>query len=827
MRQYVFHLVGNAHLDPVWLWDWREGLNEGLITCRTILDLMDQDAELTFTRGEAAIYDHIERTDPQTFQRIAKQVKAGRWEVVGGTWIQPDTNLPATATFARHLMRGLRYFADRFGKQVKIAWTADSFGHSAGLPEIYAAAGIEHLVFTRPAQNLVAIDGPLFWWQGPGGARILACRPAAGWYGAERGEMPDRLNAMLSAAGKFPWKNLLVPYGLGNHGGGPTRGQIADIRRWAGEHPEVKVVFSTMSGFFQAAMKEVQQNEKNVPVVRGELNFTLRGCYASVAKFKYAYRATEAVVSAAEKTDAAVAACGGGAAADFTDTWDAILFNSFHDILPGSSIERAYEDQLAWLGAARHQAAQKQFAALNSLARRLDSRVPPAKGDDPALNALLLFNPCNYPFDGYMELETNLDYRPIWAYRGKADEVPVTLSTAAGKPVNFQLVQTEHTSMVDLPWRKRAVAKVKIPPMGWTLLRMGYTQSPKLCAAPADAAGNPEPGVVDNGIYQVRAALDGNEIKITRQGRPIFHTRGLGVRLYDDPYGSWGAMDDARDSTNLSRVREEWRITQIQTLEQGPHRSALWVRLAGLHSHVDLTIQLYRGRAAVDVQARVIFNERSARLKLIFPVAGEAEFDVPGATVRRGELGEVPGGRWVRIVKPVGFGFASDSLYGFDCADGELRATVCRASRYANDVATEAPDKLWQPAVDAGELKFRFLINDGGPDLQRLAEQLETPPVALTIPPAAAQQKPPLPASGSLAQLKPASVQVLAIKRAEAGDGFIIQVQERGGKNARPSLVWCGQSLKPPAIKANQLACWKLRRSGKEWNLQTVGLDEK
>src|SRR5688572_12082654 len=126
---YTFHLIPNAHLDPVWLWDWREGLNEGIITCRTILDLMDENDDLTFIRGEAAIYQHIEQNDPQTFKRIRKYVDKGRWDVVGGTWIQPDTNMPATETLARHFTVGQKYFESRFGKRVRVAWAADSFGH--------------------------------------------------------------------------------------------------------------------------------------------------------------------------------------------------------------------------------------------------------------------------------------------------------------------------------------------------------------------------------------------------------------------------------------------------------------------------------------------------------------------------------------------------------------------------------------------------------------------------------------------------------------------------------------------------------------------------
>ena len=128
----TLHLIANAHLDPVWLWDRHEGLNQGIATCRTMLDLLDEDPDFTFIRGEAAIYEHLERFDPKTFARIAAYVDSGRWEIVGGNYIQPDTNLPATETLARHFLRGQGYFQSRFGKTPRIAWAATPLATAPG-----------------------------------------------------------------------------------------------------------------------------------------------------------------------------------------------------------------------------------------------------------------------------------------------------------------------------------------------------------------------------------------------------------------------------------------------------------------------------------------------------------------------------------------------------------------------------------------------------------------------------------------------------------------------------------------------------------------------
>ncbi len=265
-----FHLIANSHLDPVWLWDWREGLNEAITTVRTILDLMDEDPKMTYIRGESALYRHIEETDPETFQRIVRQVEAGRWDLVGGTHVQPDTNLAGIETLARQYTEGQRYFQSRFGRKVTVAWQADSFGHTAGLPEVMAAAGIDSFAFTRPDSKVFPLEEPAFWWEGKSGVRILAYRPLVGWYGTERDEITRRLDGLLSAGRCSSLKNVACFYGVGNHGGGPTRRQLLEIRAWAETHPDVKVIHSGLHPFFAALNQELKDNKAlSIPVHKG------------------------------------------------------------------------------------------------------------------------------------------------------------------------------------------------------------------------------------------------------------------------------------------------------------------------------------------------------------------------------------------------------------------------------------------------------------------------------------------------------------------------------------------------------------------------------
>jgi len=812
----TIHLIGNAHLDPVWLWDRREGLNEGITTVRTMLDLMDEFPEMTFIRGEAAIYQHIEKYDPATFARMKRMVKAGRWDVVGGTYIQPDTNLPAPETLVRQFAHGQRYFKSRFGKAVTAGWQADSFGHSAGLPEILSAGGINFYAFCRPAQNLLPMEESAFWWLGDGGARILAYRLCVGtWYGSERDEMPRRLDAALAASVGSKLDHVACFYGLGNHGGGPSRRHLQEIREWAANHPEVEVIHSGLHRLNDALRKEIaRKGEDLIPTHRGELNYCLRGCYSSVAKFKFPYRRSEALLSRAESTDAIVAASRKRPAADLSKTWDVMLFNSFHDILPGSSIERAMDEQIASLGAILHDASETEFEALNQLAAEIDTTLTrkPVK-DHPSAVTALVWNPHPFAYEGAIELESCLDYRPlIKDYTKRADEVPVEVLGANRKPAPFQVIRTEHCSLVDYPWRKRVVLPVRLPAFGWNVVELGWVEGAK--PLPVKNPVKAKPGSIANALWRVEAKKGGRGVQFFHHGKKFFAGAGLQALLFEDPWGSWGGMLEEPASILLKEVRERWTITQVELLEKGPERAALWVRFAGKNSRIDLTFHVSRDRDAVDVSARVLLDDRSARLKLVFPAGDQVDYEVPASVVRRGPAGEVPGARWARVDgRNGGMGFASDALYNFDSEKGEFRATVARASRYADDVETPADAEIWRPAVDCGELKFRFLITDAKADLPRLAAGLEQPPVVLAVPP----RKGRLRRTGSLMELAPASVRLLALKGADDGRGFLLRAQAAPGKPVKVSARWLGKKIDLGSLQGGAIATWRLEPAKDGW----------
>jgi alpha-mannosidase len=371
------------------------------------------------------------------------------------------------------------------------------------------------------------------------------------------------------------------------------------------------VRFSTLHGLLDAVRAEARkQGEGFLPVHRGELNFCLRGCYASQLGFKTLYRKAEALLNRAERVDALVAARFGRQPADLQSAWEAVLFNSFHDILPGSSIERAYDDQREWLGGALHAARGVEHTALNALTAHVDTRVGLPKGDRPGPAVFAVFNPHPHEYRGPIELEASLDYRPVWSYNNRADELPVEVRGPDKKTVGYQMIATEHSSMPTLPWRKRVVLSATLPPLGWSVFEMQWMEDarkPKT-PTPVQADGN----TITNGVYTVSAETGAAGVQIMLRGKPVFGAAGLHAITVDDPWGSWGNMEERPEAMNLSEVRHAWSVTQVEMVERGPERASLRVRLEGGASRLDLTFALCRRLGAVDVASRLFWNERSA-----------------------------------------------------------------------------------------------------------------------------------------------------------------------------------------------------------------------
>jgi alpha-mannosidase len=346
----TIHCVGHGHIDMNWMWSWPETVATTHDTFASVLSLMEQYPELTFSQSQGAVYALMERYFPDTFERIRERVREGRWEVAAAHWVEGDKNLASGESLARHLLYTRRYFQEKFGlspEDVPVDWEPDTFGHANTIPTILTQGGVKYYYNCRPGggQEHPRVGDPrppMFWWQGPDGARVLVNRETT-WYNSyvnidTNFALP--LVPFAKATGLTHWLNV---YGVGNHGGGPTRAEIEfflETREWP-VWPTIE--FSTSKRFFEAAEREIAERGLELPVIDHELNFEFTGCYTSQSAIKKANRFGENYCVEAEALSVLTREPNEEM---LREAWLNVLFNQFHDILPGSGVQETRDHAL-------------------------------------------------------------------------------------------------------------------------------------------------------------------------------------------------------------------------------------------------------------------------------------------------------------------------------------------------------------------------------------------------------------------------------------------------------------------------------------------------
>ncbi|MBA3684010.1 MAG: alpha-mannosidase, partial [Planctomycetes bacterium] len=408
------HLILNAHLDPIWLWPWQAGLDAALATCRSACERLDAHPDVRFTQGEAWLYREVERADPALFARMRGHIAAGRWEVAGGWWTQPDCNLPSGFALRQQIALGMEWFRDRFGSAPRIACNPDSFGHAATLPALMRAAGQEAYVMMRPQESELALPARLFRWRGqPDGAEVTVFRIADAYCTRTvTRDFVQRATTDLPAG----CEHTMCFIGVGDHGGGPTEAQIAWCRANRDAIPGWRLEFSTLARFFAA----VAPMTAALPLVVGELQQHAIGCYSVQRSVKTAIRRAEHLLA---RADAFVGPAGQRRG------WERVCLHHFHDTLGGTCIPSAYRQVKDAIGGA---AADADQALHHELRRRL--RALP----DDARQRLVVANASNQPFNGWIEHEPWLE-----SPEGIPARQDFTVVDDADRPVPSQRLEPE------------------------------------------------------------------------------------------------------------------------------------------------------------------------------------------------------------------------------------------------------------------------------------------------------------------------------------------------------------------------------------------------
>ncbi len=366
-KAYTIHCVAHAHLDMDWMWGYHETASIVTATFRTMLNLMNEYPDFIFSQSQGATYDIVKQYDPDMFEEIKARVKEGRWEFAGSTWVELDKNMPSGESMARHILYTKRFLNEEFGlpyDSVNNDFHPDSFGHSGAIPEIFEAGGIKYFYHCR------GLDGPfLYRWQSESGADIITCNEPL-WYNDSI--RPIYLSLIPKFCRDYGVKDFMKIYGVGDHGGGPTRKdleRIIDMQSWP-VAPTIK--FSTYHAFFEA----IAPYKENFPIIKGELGPTMTGCYTSVSQLKSANRQAEDHLVNSEAVNAMAAALAGGKRyRGYRKAWEKVLFNHFHDILPGSNTAESKDHARGYFEEAMAAAETGATIALDKFAASIDTSM--------------------------------------------------------------------------------------------------------------------------------------------------------------------------------------------------------------------------------------------------------------------------------------------------------------------------------------------------------------------------------------------------------------------------------------------------------------------
>ncbi len=402
-KKHVVHCVGHGHIDMNWMWSWPETVATTHDTFASVLSLMEQYPDLTYSQSQASVYALIEKYHPDQFKEIQKRVAEGRWEITAVHWVEGDKNLAHGEALARHLLYTRRYIQDKFGlgpEDLPLDWEPDTFGHANTIPGILAQGGVKFYYACRTGgghhhEKIGEPRPPLFWWEGPDGSRLLVNRETT-WYNSYVNIGDNIALPMVDFCGQTGLTDWLNIFGVGNHGGGPTHTEI----EWFQElqtypvYPEVR--FSTARDFYEKAIQDIGAFGLELPVIDHELNYEFTGCYTSQSTIKRANRFGERFCLEAETLSVL---SGKDNRAALREAWISVLFNQFHDILPGSGVAATREHASALFQEVGAITGAIKREALKQLGSQIDtiSLLPPTpEGEDEKRH--VLENRANHPF---------------------------------------------------------------------------------------------------------------------------------------------------------------------------------------------------------------------------------------------------------------------------------------------------------------------------------------------------------------------------------------------------------------------------------------------
>jgi len=762
-RTQELYMIGNGHIDPYWLWPWSEGVSVVMSTFRSALDRMNETPDFRFTASSALFYEWVAQNDLAMLAEIRRRVEEGRWGVVGGWWVEPDVNIPGGEAFVRQGLYGQRSFQRLLGRKAETGFNPDGFGHAGSLPQILKLQGMDNYVFMRPGPKEKTLPANLFWWVSQDGSRVLAYRIPFS-YGDKGQDLRARVSDVVAMeAESLPMKMLF--YGVGDHGGGSSKLNISSILHMQKDADAPKLSFSVPDRFFADVR---QRGTAGLPEVEGELQHHAPGCYSAYSEIKQLNRKAELALATAEKLTAVGSAAwdAGCPKEQFTQSWEHVLFNQFHDGLAGTSLPEQYVYAREAYGHALATAERALYLAVQKLAWQ----VPTV---DENSDYYMVFNPHAWP--AVLPIEQEFKFKNF----------PSRLEDEKGETIPFQLIAP--TTESDR-YRHRFAAQVSVPAFGYRQIRFRTGEKIKQAPYKADAAK-----IAMENEY-VRVTFDDKgQMSLIDKATGDAVVRGARALVLNDQSDTWGhAVEKYND------VIGEFGEAEVIGWEQGPVRNAVRVRSRYGDSALTVDWILYAGKRSLEARVSLDWNEHLKMLKFSFPTGLEnatATYEIPYGTATRTSNGnEEPGQRWLDVSgtadgKARGVAVVNDAKYGYSPVDGDLQVSIVRSPPFALHRKPEAKVS-YEHWMDQGEQRFRLWVvpHEGDwkqANLARLAEEFTAP--APTI--LQGIHRGERPQSGSFLRVDADNIVIPAIKQAEDNDDLIVRCRETQGRPTKATVT--------------------------------------
>lgn len=785
MSKQVF-MICNAHLDPVWQWEWEEGAAEAISTFRIAAEFCEEYDGFIFNHNEALLYRWVEEYEPALFERIKVLVKKGRWHIMGGWYLQSDCNIPSGESFVRQILEGHKYFLEKFGVVPQVANSFDAFGHSRGLVQILAKSEYKGYIFCRPTGDVSGLPGDRFIWKGFDGSTVMAQRMPMMYSGGA-------VNKLKITMDTYPDKDSIpCLWGMGDHGGGPSRIDIESLNKAASDMaPEVIVKHSTPEAFFE----QVEKSHEELPVFEGELNPWGVGCYTSQIKLKQKYRAIENQLYSVERMCSAAQVSGvmSYPKNELEEVQRDMLMCQFHDILAGTSILSGEQGALRTLDHGLDILSKLRARAFFALA----ANQRKARPDEIPI---MIYNPHPFKIEGDFECEMML-----WG--GSFDEVfsvPQVYRDGEALPTQFEKEQ----SNLSMDWRKRVVFHAVLEPMQMNRFDCKYT---RLERKPAITSQEDNCYIyLEGGDTQLRINKNTGYIDSWMSAGRQYLSQSISLDVIADSADPWEmsvnyintvvgrfSLLSPVECAEASGVKEPLRAVRV--IENGSVRTVVEAALGYNRSRAFINYIVSKVTGEVKIKVRLQWAELQKMVKLRMPAAienaccmGQTAYGVQNLPV---DGRENVSQKYILLKgKDCALAVANDCIYGSCVKDGALSLSLIRSAAYCAHPIFDrplVPQDRYMPHMDLGESLFEFVIKCGRLEdvedmIPRIADVLNEKPYALSYFPSGTKNN-----EGNECPLflEGDQIELSVFKQAEDGKGYIVRLFNPFEREAEADIV--------------------------------------